>query len=374
MQLSPTGKIAGMTTSTTPGSDEPVKDFDALLAALLSAPEASADRMIAGLPAAAELGTEAATTGDLPAAADPDDVAALLASLPDTHPLCMTPAAAADAGLLGAGVAGEFALGTRDAHALTSVAALTAGAPNQPQQANGRAAAAAAMEALPDPSTRTPMTDAGDAAAALGETLAGKAQDRLPLADGLPAAARRPEREAGLAETPALAAAELRASFAATELPARQTVLPVAPALSSPAWNQAFSEQVLWAARAELQSASLTLNPPELGPVTIELQLDDTQATASFGSTQPEVRKAIEDALPALKTLFAEAGLDLRQADVGSGDAQSRQSRNLQDSQDRGHDNRTSGRASDAAPNQAAPDPAAPAAARQSHRLLDTFA
>lgn len=373
MQLSPTGKIAGMTTSTATGSDEPVKDFDALLAALLSAPEASADQMIASLPAAADSGTEEATTGDLPAAADADDVAALLASLPDTHPLCMTAAAAADAGLLGAGVAGEFALGTRDAHALTSVAALTAGAPNQPQQANGRAGAAA-MEAQPEPLNRTPMTDAGDADAARGETLAGKAQDRLPLADGLPAAARRPEREAGLAETPALAAAELRASFAATELPARQTVLPVAPALSSPAWSQAFSEQVLWAARAELQSASLTLNPPELGPVTIELQLDDTQATASFGSAQPEVRKAIEDALPALKTLFAEAGLDLRQADVGSGDAQSRQSRDLQDSQDRGRDHRTSGRAGDAAPNQAAPDPAAPAAARQSHRLLDTFA
>ena len=57
----------------------------------------------------------------------------------------------------------------------------------------------------------------------------------------------------------------------------------------------------------------------------IELQLNDAQAVASFISAIPEVRKAIEDALPALKTMFADAGLDLRQADVGSGNTPSGQ-------------------------------------------------
>ena len=97
--------------------------------------------------------------------------------------------------------------------------------------------------------------------------------------------------------------------------------LHLAAPLSSDRWGQSFGDQVLWMAHKEVQTASLTINPPELGPVKIELQLNDAQAVASFSSVQPEVRKAIEDALPALKTLFAEAGLDLRHVDVGSGNA-----------------------------------------------------
>ncbi len=95
----------------------------------------------------------------------------------------------------------------------------------------------------------------------------------------------------------------------------------VAPALHAPQWQDAFSQQVLWIAKNEQQLASLTLNPPELGPVRVTLSIADGQANASFVSLQPEVRQAIQDAVPRLKELFADAGLSLQQASVGSGDA-----------------------------------------------------
>lgn len=126
---------------------------------------------------------------------------------------------------------------------------------------------------------------------------------------------------------PLLQASAGAATTAASVTPS--AAAPVQPPLHMPAlfgsdgWSQAFGQQVLWSARQQLQSASLTLNPPQLGPVRIALQLTDKRASAQFSSHQAEVRQAIEQALPQLKELFASAGLELQQASVDSG--QSRQ-------------------------------------------------
>lgn len=187
------------------------------------------------------------------------------------------------------------------------------------------------------------------------------------------------------AEAPALPQAH-QASTAADPQPGVAFAVAanhVAPAVDSPAkpatihlntptgtdrWGQAFGEQVLWMAQKDVQAASLTLNPPELGPVKIELQLNDAQAVASFSSAVPEVRKAIEDALPALKTMFADAGLDLRQADVGSGNARP----SPQDSPQH-RDDPHAKRSPTSGDRLAVNAPAVPAT-RVASRLLDTFA
>ena len=94
----------------------------------------------------------------------------------------------------------------------------------------------------------------------------------------------------------------------------------VAPHMHAPQWQDAFGQQVLWMARSDQQMASLTMNPPELGPVRVTLSVIDGQASASFVSLQPEVRQAIQEAVPRLKEMFADAGLQLQQASVGNGD------------------------------------------------------
>jgi flagellar hook-length control protein FliK len=66
------------------------------------------------------------------------------------------------------------------------------------------------------------------------------------------------------------------------------------------------------------QSATLTLNPPNMGPLQIVLNLANDQATASFFSAQPEVRQALEAAFPRLKEMMNEAGIQLEQATVSA--------------------------------------------------------
>ncbi len=131
-------------------------------------------------------------------------------------------------------------------------------------------------------------------------------------------AAQRTGQPSADAIVPAGVPTSPQAAPAGATLPA----VHVPAAFGSSAWPQAFNQQVMWSASQQLQSASLTLNPPELGPVRIELKLTNTQAIAQFSSHQPEVRQAIEQALPQLKDMFANAGLQLQQASVDSGQSQ----------------------------------------------------
>ncbi len=103
--------------------------------------------------------------------------------------------------------------------------------------------------------------------------------------------------------------------------PAATPALPVGPPFQSSRWQEALGQQVLWVARQDQQVASLIMNPPELGPVRVTIELNDGRASAAFVSLLPDVRQAIEDAVPRLKEMFAEAGLQLQHASVGSGDA-----------------------------------------------------
>lgn len=90
------------------------------------------------------------------------------------------------------------------------------------------------------------------------------------------------------------------------------------PTLGTTAWTQALGEKVVWMAAGAQQSATLTLNPPNMGPLQIVLNLSNEQATASFFSAQPEVRHALEAAFPRLKEMMNEAGIQLQQATVSA--------------------------------------------------------
>ncbi len=92
----------------------------------------------------------------------------------------------------------------------------------------------------------------------------------------------------------------------------------LAPTLGTTAWNQALGEKVVWMAAGAQQSATLTLNPQNMGPLQIVLNLTNDQATASFFSAQPEVRQALEAAFPRLKEMMSEAGIQLEQATVSA--------------------------------------------------------
>jgi flagellar hook-length control protein FliK len=93
------------------------------------------------------------------------------------------------------------------------------------------------------------------------------------------------------------------------------------PAVGSTAWDQALGQKVVWMVAGEQQTASLTLNPPDLGPLQIVLSVSNSQANATFTAAQPEVRQALEAAMPKLRDMLGEAGIQLGQATVNSGSA-----------------------------------------------------
>ncbi len=93
----------------------------------------------------------------------------------------------------------------------------------------------------------------------------------------------------------------------------------LAPKVGTPAWDNALSQKVVWMVAGAEQSASLTLNPPDLGPLQVVLNVSNSQATANFIAAQPEVRQALEAAMPKLREMLEDAGIQLGQATVSTG-------------------------------------------------------
>ena len=96
----------------------------------------------------------------------------------------------------------------------------------------------------------------------------------------------------------------------------------VSAPLHTETWPQQFGEKVVWLARNDQQTAQININPPQLGPIQITLNLSGDQATAVFASPHPEVRQAIESSMPQLKEMLATAGISLGDTNVGANLAQ----------------------------------------------------
>ncbi|WP_189442351.1 flagellar hook-length control protein FliK, partial [Pseudoduganella dura] len=221
-----------------------------------------------------------------------------------------------------------------------------------PDSATGAGTDAAALAAL--------QADAAGKGAALSD-LAADARAGKPQADGTAAlqdalseqvSAQRLQPDAGMGlagdEKAAAFAAKLAANVAANladTAPAAQPVaLPAAQALAatvqaanaaaasglqarvgSSAWEQQLGQKVVWMVAGGDQSASLTLNPPDLGPLQVVLNVSNDSATATFTAHQAETRQAIENALPKLREMMSEAGIMLGDASVSAGSQEQQQ-------------------------------------------------
>ncbi|RJF98658.1 flagellar hook-length control protein FliK [Noviherbaspirillum saxi] len=139
------------------------------------------------------------------------------------------------------------------------------------------------------------------------------------------------------------------------------------PAVGTPAWDQALGQKVVWMVAGEQQSASLTLNPPDLGPLQVVLSVNNSQANATFIAAQPEVRQALEAAMPKLRDMLGEAGIQLGQATVNSG------SPNQQGAQDQHGSQSRRGFNQGAAASDEAPKIGRVLPASSGNGLVDTF-
>ena len=92
----------------------------------------------------------------------------------------------------------------------------------------------------------------------------------------------------------------------------------LAPNVGTRAWDQALGQKVIWLVAGGQQSAELTLNPPDLGPLQVVLKVSDDRLTADFSANRAEVREALESALPKLRQILNDAGIQLSGFSVNS--------------------------------------------------------
>lgn len=79
----------------------------------------------------------------------------------------------------------------------------------------------------------------------------------------------------------------------------------------SPEFRDALGAQVSLLAKDGVQSAELHLNPSDMGPISVQITLDGTQARVDFGADSADTRRLIESGLPELASALRDAGLTL---------------------------------------------------------------
>lgn len=357
-----------------------------------AAPQASA----ASPDAAAEVPFSQVLSGEMAqqqrhseSAAEPADAAAAAETLPGGKPARGTNASedtqAIDPGQAGAASALPDAM---LALAMQPEAVQRPAAPIPPTE---QAAACPILVSDAAPETKTAARPAAATTAAAADPAGGRAARAASVAVGnAPAetAPAVPHEKTAVAEVLAkrvpetARGAERLPDFAAT-LSAAQSAQPIAPTVAAAAglharnhlqppvgtqaWNQALGDRIVWMVAGGQQSAALTLNPPDLGPMQVVLSVSNEQATANFFAAQPEVRQALEAALPRLREMMQDAGIQLGQATV-SADTPSQQ-----DMRDSGPQ-RAAGGFAHSGPDRGTEAALPPPAARTGRGLVDMFA
>ncbi|MCX7945883.1 MAG: flagellar hook-length control protein FliK [Hydrogenophilus sp.] len=91
------------------------------------------------------------------------------------------------------------------------------------------------------------------------------------------------------------------------------------PASQTSQWAVEAAEKIIWYAGHALQKVELQLTPPNLGKLEVTLQLANDQLTAHFIAATPAARDLLNDALPRLRELLAQAGVQLGHTSVSTG-------------------------------------------------------
>ncbi len=88
--------------------------------------------------------------------------------------------------------------------------------------------------------------------------------------------------------------------------------------INNPEWGSDFSKRIQFLVKNNMQHAELRLDPPDMGKIHVRINLSQDQASVSFASGHSNVRDAIEQAMPRLRELLNESGIQLGNTDVAS--------------------------------------------------------
>lgn len=121
---------------------------------------------------------------------------------------------------------------------------------------------------------------------------------------------------AGSSIDAAQSAALQAASLTRTGAGLGATTLTIQAPVGSSAFADEVSSRVTSLAQSGITQAQLQLNPTDLGPVQVHITMQAGQASVWFGATHSDTRAALEQSLPQLREMFANAGLPLSDSGV----------------------------------------------------------
>lgn len=86
----------------------------------------------------------------------------------------------------------------------------------------------------------------------------------------------------------------------------------------SPQWGEALGQRVVWMAKENVQVVYLQVEPPNLGPLEVQLRLSNDQANLMFVSSHSSVREAISGSLAKLDEMLSAGGVSLGSVSVNT--------------------------------------------------------
>lgn len=98
--------------------------------------------------------------------------------------------------------------------------------------------------------------------------------------------------------------------------PATPVTVEVAEPFGSTNWARQIGERLAVVSRSGDTHVELKLHPAHLGRVDVQVAIDGDGATVQFMSASPAVREALEAALPRLREMFGDAGVEHLDVDV----------------------------------------------------------
>ncbi|QET05848.1 flagellar hook-length control protein FliK [Cupriavidus pauculus] len=278
---------------------------------------AATNQITATSAAAAQAAATAATQADA-AAAQTDTVAAqttLPAEVSVTKATTMSPADTL-ATIAQQRAAAQATTGTADKPAQPSITpSALANQDAHGGQTGGHSGSQQSQAGLGQPAQAAqPQTAANTSAAGTAGASYAAAQANARTGEGTDTGATNSSSAATLAS--AIAAQAPTPAAQATAAAAARAV--VAPNVGDNNWSQALGQHMVRMSTQGSQTAELDLNPPNLGPLKVVLNVVNDQAQAQFVSPHQAVRAAVESALPHLRTSLAESGIQLGHTSVGS--------------------------------------------------------
>ena len=106
------------------------------------------------------------------------------------------------------------------------------------------------------------------------------------------------------------------AKYSATQETAPQRFFTLQTPAGQPGWDVEVGNRIRWMVGQNNPGVELRLNPPELGSIEVKVATEGERTSVTLFAANPAAREALEAALPRLREMFADSGMQLASADV----------------------------------------------------------